>query len=131
MIPLSELAELAKTRYADAKALFQAGRFDGAVYLCGYAMELALKARICTTLNWISFPQSSREFEPFKSFKTHDLDVLLRLSGIESSIRTNFATEWSLTVQWNPELRYRATGTASQADAMNMLQAVQTLMSAI
>jgi hypothetical protein len=34
----------------DAEVLLNAKRFDGSVYLCGYAIELGLKKRICETL---------------------------------------------------------------------------------
>ena len=33
-----------------AKALLAAGRFDGATYLCGYAVEVSLEERICRVL---------------------------------------------------------------------------------
>lgn len=52
MIPRLELRRLAYARLADSRALYAAGRYDAALYLCGYAVELALKARICRTLRW-------------------------------------------------------------------------------
>ncbi len=33
-----------------AQVLLRAKRFDGAFYLCGYSVELALKARICRSV---------------------------------------------------------------------------------
>jgi hypothetical protein len=36
----------------------KAERFDGAFYLSGYAVELALKARICRTLKWRATPST-------------------------------------------------------------------------
>jgi len=53
MIPVSELDHIAVARIEDARVVFDAGRFDGAIYLCGYAVEVGLKARICRTLNWV------------------------------------------------------------------------------
>ncbi len=47
----NELKELAKLRLAEAEKLCDAGYYDGAAYLCGYAVEFALKARICR-LTW-------------------------------------------------------------------------------
>jgi len=41
---------MAKARIDDAKALRAAGRYDGAVYIAGYAVECQLKARIATSL---------------------------------------------------------------------------------
>jgi HEPN domain-containing protein len=49
---------MAQARLEDAEALLQSGRYDSAVYLCGYAVELALKARICLNLNWNEYPAS-------------------------------------------------------------------------
>lgn len=50
MLTRAELTHIAQARLADAEALHQAGRYDGAVYLCGYAVEVGLKHRICVTL---------------------------------------------------------------------------------
>ena len=52
------------------------GRYDGSVYLCGYVIELLLKARICKTLNWDGFPSDSKEFQNLNNFKTHNLEIL-------------------------------------------------------
>jgi len=68
--------------------LFINDRIDGAGYVCGYAVEIALKARICRTLNWPAFPEKRNEFENLGSFRTHKLDVLRALSGQEQRIKT-------------------------------------------
>ena len=44
MISVAELDIIDRARIEDAEALLTAGRFDGATYLCGYAVEVALKA---------------------------------------------------------------------------------------
>ena len=49
MISIADLRAIAVARLDDAKALSANGRADGAAYVCGYAIELALKARICAT----------------------------------------------------------------------------------
>lgn len=56
MISTKDLKAIARARLRDAHLLLRAKRFDGAFYLCGYAVELALKARICRTLKWAGFP---------------------------------------------------------------------------
>lgn len=101
------LLGLSRERVEDAKALLRVDRFHGAVYLSGYAVELALKARICKTLNWTSYPQSGG-FQGLQSFRTHDLDILLKLSGIENQVRqdSQFMGQWSIVKRWNPETRY-------------------------
>jgi hypothetical protein len=76
MIPKVELRRRAKAKLKDAEILFLNRRYDGSVYLCGYVIELALKARTCTTLKWPDFPETNNDFRNFLSFKTHNLDIL-------------------------------------------------------
>ena len=47
MIARSDLEAIARSRLREAKALFKSRHYDGAAYLCGYAIELALKVRVC------------------------------------------------------------------------------------
>ena len=142
MIPVAELDRIAKARLEDAKALWKARRYDGATYLCGYAVEVALKARICRTLNWPEFPNTNREFESYRSFQTHDLDVLLRLSGQEARIKGQHLKLWSEVVRWKAEWRYNvirtmegpddllgfAYGIAKSREAEAMIQAAEALL---
>jgi len=119
---------IALERLKDAEALLDATRFDGATYLCGYSIEIALKHKICKTLNWPGFPSTNREFENLRSLKTHDLDVLLSLTGVESTVKSTHFAEWSAVASWNPEARYNTTGKVSQADAALMINSVKTLI---
>jgi hypothetical protein len=106
-------------------------RLDSAAYLCGYAVELALKARICMTLNWEGFPQTRSEFEGFASFKTHRLDVLLILSGEEQRIKEEQFNEWSAIVTWDPEARYKAVGHFARDQVEVMVASVRLLVEVI
>jgi hypothetical protein len=83
------------------------------------------------TLKWQGFPESKKEFERLSSFKTHDLDTLLSLSGREQKIRGNHLTEWSGVTQWDPEIRYKPIGSVMQADASLMIQRVEVLLGAL
>lgn len=85
MITLKDLRLIARARLQDSEVLFKAGRYDGAAYLAGYAVEIALKTRICKTLKWLGFPETAKEFENYASLKTHKLDVLLHLSSLGTS----------------------------------------------
>src|SRR5436305_1863302 len=111
--------------------MFENGGVDGAAYLCGYAVELALKARICITLNWEGFPQTRSEFDGFSSFKTHRLDVLLVLSGQEQRIKTEQLREWSAVVTWDPEARYKVVGHAAREKVEVMLASVRLLVEVV
>jgi len=128
VISISDLRAVAEARLNDAKVLLENERTDGAGYICGYAIELALKARICTTLNWIEFPETRGEFEHLASFKTHKLDVLLSLSGQESRIKDSHLTEWSSVVNWNPEVRYRTVGQTDLIGVALMIGSTETLL---
>ena len=76
----------------DAKALLEAGRYSGAVYVCGYVVELGLKRKICKTLNWDEYPIDSQ----YKALKTHELEVLLHFSGFKKFVIANLKAEWSV-----------------------------------
>ena len=128
MIPLVDLRLIAKARFKDAMALLKAERHDGCVYICGYAVEIALKARICRHLKWQGYPQSSKEFQNYQSFKTHNFDTLLSLCGVESLIKNKYLAEWSVAAAWEPEMRYRGAGSVSRQDAELMVEAVRTLL---
>ena len=128
MIAVAELDAIAVARLDDAKALLAAGRIDGAAYLCGYAVELALKARICRTLNWTEFPSTGGEFQSYKSFQTHDLEVLLRLSGQGPRVKRDHFRLWDRVSAWNVEWRYHRTGTTRQFDAAAMVEATVRLL---
>jgi hypothetical protein len=131
VISIADLRAIAKARLEDATLLFTNLRPDGALYLAGYAVELALKARICTTLNWTGFPEKRSEFENFSSFKTHKLDVLLALSGQEQRIKSQYLWAWSAVAVWDPEARYRPIGATAAIDVAVLLVAVEALLDAL
>ena len=128
MVLVADLRATAQARLDDAQILLANSRFDGAGYICGYAVELMLKARICDTLGWTGYPDTPQEFQNFRSFRTHNLDVLLTLSGKENAIKSvNFA-DWSIVAAWNPEARYYPIGATSSADAQAYVASTQVLL---
>lgn len=104
-LTLQELSALIEEKLADAKALYEAKRYEGAFYICGYAVEIGLKKKICTTLGWEIYPGNGKDFNKYKSFITHDLEVLLSLSGAEKQ-KVSFMLEWSIITKWSHEVRY-------------------------
>ena len=131
MIDHADLGRIAEERLKDAEALLAAGRYDGAIYLGGYVVELALKNRICRTLNWKGFPQTRSEFQNYQSFKTHNLDVLLALAGAEEKIKTGYLAEWSAVATWDPEARYNPIGRANKDDAELLIESAKKLLGAL
>ncbi len=120
----TEIEEIIEIRLKDAEVLLKASRFNGSVYLCGYAVELFLKASICKTLNWIKYPTTGNKY---KTFKTHDLDVLLHLTGFEDNLKSFHMLEWSIVAQWRPEARYKIQNII-KSDAQDMLNATKELI---
>lgn len=118
MLTVKQLREIARERIKDAEALFSAERYEGAMYICGYAVEIALKARICKTLHWPDFPQSDKEFSQnpkYSPFKKHQLNLLLSYSGREDQIRNRFNAQWFLVDSWDPQSRYNPTIKSTRA----------------
>ena len=128
MIATNDLRTIARARLRDAKVLLLAKRFDGAFYLCGYSVELALKARICHTLKWSGFPETANEFKDLQSLKTHDLEVLLRLSGVEARVKAKHLAQWSGVLDWNPQKRYQPVGRSTPQQATDMVTCAKRLL---
>lgn len=132
MLSFRDLNSIARGRLKDAKALLTAKRYDGAAYLCGYAVEIALKARIVKTLRWSDgFPEKGTEFAGLQSFKSHDLRVLLKLSGWEAKIKLKYPADWSRVTQWDPESRYRPPGNLTHTEAREMIVGATQIVGAL
>jgi HEPN domain-containing protein len=119
------LQSLSEDRLEDAKALYKEGRYDGAFYISGYALELVLKKRISQTLGWSGYPNTKKEFENLGSFKVHNIEMLLHLSGVEGRIKSQFWKEWSMVIAWDPEIRYSSKKQNAQ-DVETMLKNVES-----
>lgn len=128
MISIKELRIRSKAKLKDAEVLYKKERYDGSVYLCGYAIELILKYRTCKVLKWVAFPETNKEFENYKSFRTHNLDILLTLSGQEQKVKLKHIVDWSNVNQWNPEMRYGTIGIVKQVDAFSMINSAKNLI---
>jgi len=129
MLTYAELRAMSDARVRDAKVLFAAGRYDGAAYIVGYAVEYRLKGRIATSLLRAgTFPRHATEFERLAKVKSHRLDELSKLAGRDSKIvkGTLAWTAWDrLYRKWSPEGRYAPIGTVTAADATEMIEAVE------
>jgi len=132
MLTPDDLYKLAKSRFKEAKTLTADNKPDGAVYLCGYALELMLKRKICLILDWDGFPENNPEFkkENVNSFKSHDLETLLHLSGVKKQLYNNTSIEasWRIAKQWKSENRYRRIGEIKQADAEATIEATRKVI---
>ncbi|SRR5712692_2592020 len=127
MATREELKALAQLRLTEAEALFHAGLYDGCVYLCGYVVELALKATVCRVLGVDDYPEK-RSGRIGEAFKTHDFDDLRLLAGLQNEAALNAGPvfeNWSTATKWKPEFRYAPVGKYDREDAELTLEAVR------
>jgi hypothetical protein len=108
---------LAKTRIREAKALLDAGLFDGAYYLAGYAIECTLKACIVKAIRRSELPDRRIT----NGIYTHNLESLLGLAGLQleytqrAKAETQFKKSWNLVKDWSEEARYETFGSRTLA----------------
>jgi HEPN domain-containing protein len=127
----SDLKELSRLRLREAEALYKAHLYYGCVYLAGYAVELALKARICRLLHIEKYPEGDLG----KAFKVHKLDHLKVLAGLSAEINLSKNKElfdnWSKAVGWDPEQRYETPGKYDARTAKIILDSLRAKPSGV
>lgn len=123
MIIKPVIKSLINHRLNDAKVLLNNRRYAAAIYMAGYALELALKFSICRIMKFKNgFPENKTEFNIYYSdakkvllrstireirdIRHHKLPILLRYSGEQINVETNFASDWNKVKDWDPEMRY-------------------------
>jgi hypothetical protein len=111
MIAISDFEQTALDRFEDAKCLLENSRFDGAVYLAGYAIEIALKVRLCKENGFTEFP--GKHDKIYHKWFSHNLAKLEELSNL--NLTTNYLAEWSVIQRWTVELRYKQNTQAQQS----------------
>ena len=101
------------------------GLYDGAYYLCGYAVECALKACIAKNVKRHDFPDRKVVNDSY----THDLVKLIRTAGLDSELdnemKTNpgFIANWRVVKDWSENSRYLRN---SKVEAHNLYKAITT-----
>jgi hypothetical protein len=116
---------LARLRLCEAESLFAEGLYDGAAYLAGYAVEMALKARICKLLQVADYPASGSLKQ---AYAVHDFDQLMLLAGLQPRLglaAPALLANWSRAQPWKPDWRYTALGTHGAQDALDILDAIR------
>jgi HEPN domain-containing protein len=105
---------LSNQRLNDAEVLLASRkrRYNGAVYLGGYAIECALKAAICALKNLPTLPED---------YKTHMLDELFIATGL--TLPDDLVMKFCILRDWTVELRYQ-TKVLNAQDARKFLQYV-------
>ncbi len=141
-----EIKNLAMQRLEEARILFRNGMSDGAFYLAGYSVELMLKAKICERLG---IPNLFDESHPNnktisgigelrKILKTHNLFILLIISGLKTKFDDEKATNKELAKAnsllfnaWDENARYKPCGYMLDKDVeklLNLLTGVKGIL---
>ena len=109
IVTKAEFQQLADVRLVEAKALLDLGKWDGAYYLGGYAVELALKAciiKMCMATD--AFPD--KDFS--KNCYTHDVEKLVAVAKLDGPRKTatdadpELLANWALARDWSEAKRY-------------------------
>lgn len=104
----NDLQQIALVRLREAKTLLDNGRYDGAYYLSGYAVECALKACIAKQTKQYDFPNKKIVNDSY----THNLLTLVRVAGLQTALDQEmqkdaiFAVNWAIVKDWSEDSRY-------------------------
>lgn len=113
-----DLQDLASIRLKEAKALLDQGLHDGAYYLCGYAVDCALKACIAKNFKQHDFPDKKVVIDSH----THDIEKLIRVAGLEPELRLQiqknqeFKLNWQVVRDWSEISRYKRSSKFDATD---------------
>jgi HEPN domain-containing protein len=129
MLSQKTLLDMARNKYEESKILLKSGKYDGAVYLCGYSLECMLKRRIILLLDWGEYPNTKKDFEQRTSLRTHDLDILLSFSGLENKVKQDpvIFADWNKAKEWNSEIRYKEIGGYTKDQAESIIESVKNV----
>ena len=118
-----EFRAIARTRIREARILLTNGEPGGAYYLAGYAVECGLKACIARRFLRNDIPEPSL----VQKIYTHDLDALVTIAGLRTSLDARraasgtFQSHWDVVRGWSERSRYAVI---SMALARDMVRAV-------
>ncbi|WEK36725.1 MAG: hypothetical protein P0Y53_04350 [Candidatus Pseudobacter hemicellulosilyticus] len=121
---MKTLTYLITHRMKDARVLADKRRFLAAVYIAGYAVELALKYRICLHLQFeYGFPETKAELVSeltnvnrsaeirfsvtLPELKSHNFEGLSEISMVNIILENTVPKEWKLVNTWVPAIRYQ------------------------
>ena len=105
----ADFQQLADIRLREAKALLDLGFWDGAYYLAGYAIEIALKACIIKKVMATDAFQDKKFSE---SCWTHDIGKLIALAGLQPTWTAATIADprlwgnWGVVKLWSEQTRY-------------------------
>ncbi len=107
----AELQWLAIERLRDARTLLKGGRWSGAYYLSGYAVECGLKSAVLALIERTGVIFTDRKYA--EKCWTHDLGDLMQLSGLKGdldiamAVNRELTDNWGIVREWTELSRYR------------------------
>jgi HEPN domain len=120
----SNYQEIADVRIDEALVLFAQGKYDGAYYLAGYAVECGLKACIAKLTNQYDFAPKPKFIHDHYS---HEIEKLVKTAGLTAQRDADAATDPDLQAKrgvvkdWTEETRYERK---TQAQAQRLIATV-------
>ncbi len=105
------MRRLAEDRVLDAEALLREGRWSGAYYLAGYAVECGLKACVLAFVEQTGVIFEDKRF--LDKCWTHDLESLSKAANLEATLglaisaNANLAVNWLTVKRWSELARYQ------------------------
>jgi HEPN domain-containing protein len=122
-----DLRQLAQDRLQDAAALLAVGRWPGAYYLVGYAVECGLKACIMAHVEATGAIFQDKKFA--ERCWTHNLEVLVVQANLKPALdalagaNANFSGNWGTANDWEERSRYQQK---TQAEAQALYDAISS-----
>jgi hypothetical protein len=120
----TKFQELADLRIDEALVLSAGGKYDGAYYLAGYAVECGLIACIAKLTNQHDFAPKPKFIHDHNS---HEIEKLLKTAGLTAQRDTDAATDpdlqanWGVVKDWTEETRYERK---TEAQAQKLIAAI-------
>jgi hypothetical protein len=121
----AELRQLAEDRIEDARILLAAGRWPGAYYLAGYALECGLKACIMARVEKTGVIFQDKKFS--EKCYIHDPEKLVELADLKPDLdaatiaNSALSRNWGVAKDWKETSRYEQK---MQAEAQKLYDAI-------
>ena len=104
----SDFQQLADVRIDEAAVLLVQGKYDGAYYLAGYAVECGLKACIAKLTERYEFPPKPKFIHDYYS---HEIEKLVKTAGLtmqrdaDAAADPDLEANWGVVKDWTEESR--------------------------
>lgn len=122
-----DFQNLALIRLKEAKVLLKSGHYEGAYYLCGYAVECGLKACIARKTKRHEFPDKNTVNASY----THILSDLVKIAQLSKFLKNAikrdkiFENHWAIVKDWTENSRYQKPSERESKDLYSAITSKQ------